>query len=183
MIDTALAERPRIAVVDQLTGTLLAPTDSTEIRWAVSAGRGLGPPHGTDAYQPTDPLHRFVRLRDRRCRFPGCRARARCCDLDHQTPHPHGDTAHDNLACLCEHHHRLSHQAPGWRLHRDGDGGLVWTLPSGLTLTTHPPTFGTDDGSTTAAQPPRRTGRQRYADALDLIRNARPVPRTADIPF
>ncbi|SFE51251.1 HNH endonuclease signature motif containing protein [Blastococcus tunisiensis] len=183
LIDTALAERPRIAVVDQLTGTLLALTDSTELRSATAAGRGLGPPGATDAYRPTDPLHRFVRLRDRRCRFPGCRLRARCCDLDHQTPHPHGETAHDNLACLCEHHHRLSHQAPGWRLHRDADGGLVWTLPSGRTITTYPPAFGTDDGDTRVQEPPRRTGRQRYDDTLAAIASSRPVPRTPDIPF
>ena len=182
LIDTALAERPRIAVVDQLSGTLLALTDSTELRTAVAAGHGLGPPCGTDAYQPTDPLHRFVRLRDRRCRFPGCRARARCCDLDHQVPHPHGPTAHDNLACLCEHHHRLSHQAPGWRLHRDVDGFLVWTLPSGRRITTRPPAFGTDDGSS-PTPPPSRTGRQRYADALAAIGNSRPVPSEADVPF
>jgi hypothetical protein len=180
LIDTALAERPRIAVVDRLSGTLLALTDSTELRTAAAAGRGLGPPNGTDAYQPTDPLHRFVRLRDRRCRFPGCRARARCCDLDHQVAHPHGDTAHDNLACLCEHHHRLSHQAPGWRLHRDADGGLVWTLPSGRTITTYPPAFGTDDSD---ARAQTRTGRQKYADALAAIKNSTPRARTPDIPF
>ena len=171
LLDTALAERPRIAVTDRLSGTLLALTDSSELRTATASGRGLGPPPGTAAYRPTDPLHRFVELRDRRCRFPGCRVRARCCDLDHQIPHPHGPTAHDNLACLCEHHHRLSHQAPGWRLHRDADGGLVWTLPSGRTLTTHPPAFGTDDGSTPTVS---RTGRERYADTLAAIRASRP---------
>jgi hypothetical protein len=182
LIDTALAERPRIAVVDQLSGTLLALTDSTQLRAAAAAGHGLGPPPGTDAYQPTDPLYRFVRLRDRRCRFPGCRTRARCCDLDHQVPHPHGPTAHDNLACLCEHHHRLSHQAPGWRLSRDADGGLVWTLPSGRTVTTRPPAFGTDDGSTPTPPPPR-TGRQKYEDALAAIRDSRPAPPDPDVPF
>ena len=96
---------------------------------------------------------------------PAAGIRARCCDLDHQVPHPHGATAHDNLACLCEHHHRLSHQAPGWRLHRDADGSLVWTLPGGRTVTTYPPAFGTDDGSTPASgEPAPRTGRQRYDD-------------------
>jgi hypothetical protein len=183
LIDTALAERPRIAVIDQLTGTLLALTDSTELRAAAAAGRGLGPPGGTDAYRPTDPLYRFVRLRDRRCRFPGCRLRAQCCDLDHQVPHPHGDTAHDNLACLCEHHHRLSHQAPGWRLHRAADGGLVWTLPGGRTVTTYAPAFGTDDGDTRVQPPPKRSGRPRYADALAAIKNSRPVARTPEIPY
>ena len=180
-IDTALAERPRIAITDQLTGSLLALTDSTELRAAAAAGRGLGPPEGTAAYQPTDPLYRFVRLRDRRCRFPGCRARARCCDLDHQVPHPHGPTAHDNLACLCEHHHRLSHQAPGWTLRRESDGTLIWTLPGGRTISTRPPAFGTDDCTTTI--PPPRTRRQNYADALARIAGSRPVQRTPDIPF
>jgi hypothetical protein len=183
LIDTALAERPRIALVDQLSGTLLALTDSTELRAAAAAGRGLGPPSGTDAYQPTDPLYRFVRLRDRRCRFPGCRLRARCCDLDHQVPHPHGDTAHDNLACLCEHHHRLSHQAPGWRLHRDADGGLVWTLPGGCTITTYPPAFGNDDGTALVQEAQPRTGRQRYDDLLTAIRDSRPAPLDPDVPF
>jgi len=183
LIDTALAERPRIAVVDQLSGTLLALTDSTQVRAAAAAGRGLGPPSGTDAYQPTDPLYRFVRLRDRRCRFPGCRLRARCCDLDHQVPHPHGDTAHDNLACLCEHHHRLSHQAPGWRLHRAADGGLVWTLPGGRTITTYPPAFGSDDADTRVQAPAPPSGRRRYDDALAAIGNSRPISRAPDIPF
>ena len=95
-------------------------------------------------------------------------------------PHPHGETAHDNLACLCEHHHRLSHQAPGWRLHRDADGGLVWTLPSGRTLTTQAPAFGTDDGSTPTVS---RTGREHYADALAAIRASRPTSPDALTPF
>jgi hypothetical protein len=181
LIDSALAERPRIAVVDRLSGTLLALTDSGELRAAVAADRGLGPPAGTDAYRPTDPLYRFVRLRDRRCRFPGCRVRARCCDLDHQDPHPSGPTAHGNLACLCEHHHRLSHQAPGWRLRRDADGGLVWTLPGGRTLTTYPPAFGTDgDSAPTAVRSPR-TGPEQYADLLATLRE--PGPRLAGAPF
>jgi hypothetical protein len=74
------------------------------------------------------------------------------CDLDHNLPWPAGPTRHDNLCCLCRHHHRLSHQAPGWRLRRLPDGGLEWTLPSGQTLTSYPPPFGTDD------QPPVQTG-------------------------
>jgi hypothetical protein len=144
---TALAERPRIAVADQLTGCLLALTDSIELRRAVRSNQGLGPPGATDGYRPSRPLDRFVRLRDRRCRFPGCRARIPRCDLDHRVPYPHGPTAHDNLTGLCEHHHRLSHQAPGWRLGATPDGGLVWTLPGGTSITTVPPRFGTDDGT------------------------------------
>jgi hypothetical protein len=137
---TALAARPHIAIVDELNGALLALTDAAGLR----SGQGLGPPPESPGYRPLTELDRFVRLRDRRCRFPGCRARPRKCDLDHTCPWPWGPTSHDNLCCLCEHHHRLSHQAPGWQLWAEDDGGLTWRLPGGDTITTYPPAFGTD---------------------------------------
>jgi hypothetical protein len=138
---TAVAHRPHIAAVDELTGQLLALTDAAGLR----AGQALGPPPATHAYSPTAALERFVRLRDRRCRFPGCRKRPVGCDQDHTMPWPSGPTAHDNLCCLCRHHHRLSHQAPGWQLRGVPDGGLEWTTPTGEVLTTHAPRFGADD--------------------------------------
>ncbi len=137
---TGLAHRPQIAVVDMLRGSLVALTDAAGIR----RGRGLGPPDGSDGHDPTAELERFVQLRDRRCRFPGCRARARVCDLDHRREWPEGPTTHTNLCCLCEHHHRLKHQAPGWAVTDADDGGLVVTTPSGDTRVSHPPRFGTD---------------------------------------
>jgi hypothetical protein len=159
--DSPLAGLPQIAVIDELSGQLLALTDAGELRRNADCGRarcrrrgrcphsprgrGLGPPPETAGYRPSAPLDRFVRARDRRCRFPGCRARPMRCDLDHNLPWPAGPTSHDNLCCLCRHHHRLAHQAPGWRLRRLPDGGLAWTTPGGQTLITHPPRYGTDD--------------------------------------
>jgi hypothetical protein len=137
---TGLAHRPHIAIVDQLRGSLVALTDATAIR----RGQALGPPPPTDGYTAGSELDRFVRLRDRRCRFPGCRARARTCDLDHRRAWPDGPTAHHNLCCLCEHHHRLKHQAPGWRFDATDDGGLAVTMPNGEVRTSSPPRFGTD---------------------------------------
>ncbi len=137
---SGLAHRPHIAVVDQLRGCLVALTDATAIR----RGESLGPPVEIDGYTPGSELDRFVKLRDRRCPFPGCRARARTCDLDHRRAWPHGRTAHHNLCCLCEHHHRLKHQAPGWRFDEADDGGLAVTMPNGEVRVSHPPRFGTD---------------------------------------
>ena len=137
---TGLAHRPHIAIVDRLRGSLVALTDATAIR----RGQALGPPAATDGYTPGAELERFVRLRDRRCRFSGCRARARACDLDHRREWPDGATSHDNLCCLCEHHHRLKHQAPGWRFDEGPDGALAVTTPGGAVLVSHPPRFGTD---------------------------------------
>ena len=146
---TALAARPQIAVTDPTTGALLALTDAATL----PTGEPVGPPPDSPGYRPRAALARFVRLRDRRCRFPGCRAPARRCHLDHQRPYPHGPTSHTNLCCLCEHHHRLSHQAPGRRMLPAGDGGIAWHTPGGHVVVTHPPRFGADDDLPPPAAP------------------------------
>ena len=147
---TGLASLPTLAVVDEISGELRALTDGSEVRWIAAWGRracrsgrrpcthpppgpGLGPPAATGRYRPSEPLDRFVRARDPRCRFPGCRARPIRCDLDHVAPWPAGPTSAENLCCLCRHHHRLSHQA---RLDRAPARrrGLEWRRS-----TRHPP--------------------------------------------
>ena len=72
----------------------------------------------TSAYQPTEAMRRYLRARDRTCRFPGCRQPARRCQIDHNHDHARGGpTAIENLACLCETHHALKHPDldPRWR--------------------------------------------------------------------
>jgi hypothetical protein len=137
-----LADRPRIAVTDALTGALLALTDARELRAAAAAGRGLGPPGPTDGYRPGAVLDRFLRARDRRCRFPGCRRRVpRGGELDHNEPWPAGPTAASNLNGFCTPHHRGKHQAPEWHYDLSPDGVLTVTTPTGLTASTDPPPY------------------------------------------
>lgn len=155
-----LVDRPRIAVVDELTGALLALTDSDELlRHATCGARrcrrdparcdhdlsgrpGLGSPGPSGGYRPGAALDRFVRARDRRCRFPGCRRRVpRGGELDHDRPWPDGPTAAPNLVGYCTGHHRGKHQAPGWRHELAPDGTLTVTTPTGLVASTTPPPF------------------------------------------
>ena len=162
---TSLAHRPHIGLVDELTGQLLALTDASGLR----AGRALGPPPPTDAYSPSAELARHVQRRDRRCRFPGCRRPGRACDLHHVVRFPLGQTSAANLCCLCRHHHRLVHQAPGWQLAALPDGGLRFTTPTGQQVLTYP------DGEN--AGPPRDGPPDR-----DSLRPAHAAPPGDDPP-
>jgi len=100
------------------------------------------PPIGR--YRPTPAQRRFVTARDRTCRHPGCRNHAGWADLDHALAHADGgETACENLCCLCRRHHRLKTHAPGWSFAMAPDGTLTVTTPSGVTRVTRPP--GLDD--------------------------------------
>ncbi|WP_336027259.1 HNH endonuclease signature motif containing protein [Geodermatophilus sp. FMUSA9-8] len=100
----------------------------------------LDEPEPTDRYAPTRPQQRFVRTRDRTCRFPTCGQRAGWADADHVIPHASGGrTDCANLCCLCRSHHRLKTFARGWRFVMSPDGVLTVTTPSGITRTTRPP--------------------------------------------
>jgi hypothetical protein len=155
-----LADRPRIALVDALTGALVSLTDLPGLRGAAHCDRpacrrrpercehdlsgrpGLGPPGPTDGYRPGAALDRFVRARDRRCRFPGCRRRVpKRGELDHHVPYPLGPTDAANLAGYCTTDHRAKHQAPGFVHHLDAEGTLTVTTPSGITVVSDPPPF------------------------------------------
>ena len=137
-----LVDRPRIAVTDALSGALLALTDARGLRAAAAAGRGLGPPGPSGTYRPAAALDRFVRARDRRCRFPGCRRRVPLGgQLDHNIPWPDGATSAGNLEGFCTSHHRGKHQAPGWQYDLAADGTLTVTTPTGLVVTTTPPPY------------------------------------------
>lgn len=168
-----LVDRPRIAVVDALAGTLLALTDAPALRRLASCDRsgctrrtrpcthdltgrpGLTLPPPTDGYRPSTELDRYVRARDRRCRFPGCRHPVPGGgELDHNRPWPHGPTTASNLTGYCTRHHRGKHQAPGWNHHLHPDGRLTLTTPTGLTTTTTPPSYHTPTPKPHQERPP-----------------------------
>jgi Domain of unknown function (DUF222) len=86
---------------------------------------------------PAD-LAGWLRIRDGRCRFPGCEKPVAGSDIDHTVAFDDdGCTDHDNLAHLCRHHHRLKHNT-GWRMWQHADGVIRWRSPSGRWHDTHP---------------------------------------------
>jgi hypothetical protein len=109
-----------------------------------------------DRYRQPEPLKRFLRARDQRCRFPGCRMPAIWCDRDHTIDAAHGGPTRDtNLAHVCERHHLMKHATP-WQVRQIPGGVLEWTSPVGHTYTDHPP--GADTPGATAASLRPTTG-------------------------
>ena len=100
------------------------------------------------------------------CRFPNCGQRTGWADLDHVIAHARGgDTACENLCCLCRSHHRLKTFAPGWQFRMDPDGTLHVTTPSGITRTTRPPGMRPPPSAEPEPDPPARE--QRLAQPAD----------------
>ena len=92
-----------------------------------------------DRYRPSEQMRRFLRVRDQRCRFLGCRSSATECDLDHTIDAAKGGpTTTTNLAHLCRAHHTLKHHT-GWRVTQRRDGVLDWVSPTGRGYTDRPP--------------------------------------------
>ena len=100
-----------------------APTAGTP----TARARCSAPRPRSTGYHHTAAQERFLRLRDRTCRHPGCGQPAGRTDADHVVPYDCGGrTGCENLCCLCRSHHRLKTFARGWRFAMLPDG----TLPS-----------------------------------------------------
>lgn len=78
-------------------------------------------------------------LRDRHCRFRGCKRRVDWCEVHHITHRAHDGTDRvDNCVLLCAYHHHVLHR-PGWSAHLEPDGTLVVADPHDRTWATRPP--------------------------------------------
>jgi hypothetical protein len=76
-------------------------------------------------------LRRAVILRDRHCAHPGCRRRARRCQVHHIIHWADdGQTCLQNCVLLCSYHHQLIHHS-GWQVHMI-DGLPFFTPPAWL---------------------------------------------------
>ncbi|RBY97974.1 HNH endonuclease [Blastococcus sp. TF02-8] len=135
-----------LAIEDPTTGRLRALATPRELRRAAARcdckGPGLRAPRATPGYRPTAELRRFIQVRDRHCRMPGCRRRPGRLDIDHADAYADGGaTSCDNLCCLCRKHHRIKTFAAGWHFELLDDGRLIVRTPTGVTRHTDPPAW------------------------------------------
>jgi hypothetical protein len=98
-------------------------------------GRALRLEH--DAYEPTEEMVQHVQAVDGTCRGPGCEVLASRCDLDHETPWPHGPTALGNLTAKHRRHHNLKTSGL-WESSRGPDDEVVWHTYAGRRYYTLP---------------------------------------------
>ena len=140
----------RSVAVPALTAWALA-TGGTWRRLVTDPPSGVVIDVGRTRYRPPAGLADLVRARDRACVFPTCQTPAERCDIDHLTAWSQGGTTSlDNLATLCEAHHRLKH-TPGWALTRDQASGILsWHTPDKTVYQRHP--------NGTITRLPRKTG-------------------------
>jgi hypothetical protein len=94
--------------------------DSTLYRVILDPKTGLPLDVGR-AYRCAPPwIRKALWIRDRHCRWPGCKTEASWCDAHHYVRwnDQNGPTAVDNLILLCRYHHVLVHEGR-WGLHFD----------------------------------------------------------------
>lgn len=137
-LDDEPAELEGYGPIDAEAARRLAGHAPSLRRILVHPETGAALSYGRETYRAPADLDGFVRVRDGRCRFPGCARRAGYADLDHTTAWQHGGrTDASNLAALCRHHHRLKHES-GWRVAQEPRGVMRWTSPVGHVLRTLP---------------------------------------------
>ncbi len=98
----------------------------------------------TDTCVPTAGMKRFLRARDRHCRFPGCRMPTHRCQIDHNHDHARGGkTEIGNLCHFCTTHHVFTHPDVDTRYRwnaRQLPGGIIeWTSPEDAVYIDKPP--------------------------------------------
>jgi hypothetical protein len=124
--------------IDIETATRLAGAAKSWLRVLTHPETGVMLSVSRDRYTVPAALRAFLQRRDGTCRKPGCNRPAVRCDIDHTQEWQHGgQTAHDNLAHLCQMHHDEKHHTAVTIKHLP-NGDIQWTMPSGRTYISEP---------------------------------------------
>ncbi|WP_323102473.1 HNH endonuclease signature motif containing protein, partial [Intrasporangium sp. YIM S08009] len=136
-----------------------------DTRWrliGVDPTTGTAHAVSTTSYRPTPTIAALVEAVDGTCRGPGCTIPAARCDLDHDTPWPHGPTDTTNLTSKHRQHHNARTHGH-WTATRDQDARVHWRTTAGRRYTTHPKDWLED--LRPAPPPPPKPAPRRYDDS------------------
>lgn len=115
--------------IDLETAKRLAGTATSFVRVLTDPVTGVRLAADGTPYRPPADLRRWIRIRDQRCRFPGCNRPAHLCDLDHIVEWQHGGvTADANLVALDRPDH-LAKSARLWQEELLAQGHVDWEDP------------------------------------------------------
>lgn len=138
------AEVDGVGPIDRETAARLVGAASEWTRVLTHPVSGMALSVDRQRYRPPAALARLARWVHGTCTFPGCRAPAHRCELDHLVDWRHGGgTALGNLHPLCTSHHTIKH-ATRWRVESDvgtradPGGGVTWTSPGGQVVRREP---------------------------------------------
>ncbi len=114
-------------------------TEATRVPWdRVLTHPVTGAVLCTDTYQRTAAIDRYLRARDRHCRWPGCTTPAVRCEVDHNLDYALGGKTHVcNLCHFCQRHHTQK-QFTRWQVRQLPGGVIEFTSPTGRVYTDHP---------------------------------------------
>ena len=91
----------------------------------------------TTSRRPSKALSQYLEASQPTCSYPGCRAPATNCDIDHLRPWSEGgETSSRNTGPKCRHDHILKDH--GWK-HLRINGRDIWVSPLGHTYVTEKP--------------------------------------------
>jgi hypothetical protein len=152
--DCALAgELEHHGLIDAMVARRLACDASVVVALDDDVGHTMY--EGRARRDPTPTQRRELWRRDRHCRFPGC-TNATFVHPHHIAPwKPGGRTDLDNLALLCEHHHRRLHSKQ-WVMSGDANAELRFVGPTGRVMTSRPSPLWTRVTATPGRPPKKR---------------------------
>jgi len=140
-----LTGKRRDKTTELLDGTVITPSAAQRLACDANVCRLLTGPAGEildmgrSRRTVTPAQWKALRLRDRHCRFGGCRRPWAWCDAHHiqHWTRDNGPTNPNNLILVCRHHHTVIHDG-GWTLTGTPENPII-TRPDGSRLAHAPP--------------------------------------------
>jgi hypothetical protein len=137
-LDEQPAELDGYGPITAATAISIAADPSASWRTLITDTQGHALDMGRKSYRPDQSLRDFILAQSPTCRFPTSNASSRRAEIDHITPWTAGGrTDVANLQSLSRRPHHVKDETD-WHAHREPDGTITWTSPTGHVYTDPP---------------------------------------------